>query len=74
MKWWFEYGDIDEAWDFYYSEEAPHGTYGTLHGPFDTFGEAKTELLHIMRHCVKELRMGISSVKDAKSSNYKERS
>lgn len=70
MKWWFEWGDIDDSHDFAFGETSPPGFW---YGPYETFDEARRQLLMRFRSSRDELNSCIATVKAARASDYKER-
>lgn len=71
MKWWFEFGDIDMAYQFYFQESAPELSVGRLFGPYDSFKEAREELLIRLRFMKSETVGAIELVKAERASKYR---
>ena len=69
--WWFEWGDIDNYHEFYYdTAENAHKILG-IYGPYDTFTEAKKELLERFRSARDELNGCIDDVKKTCARDFK---
>lgn len=65
-KYWLDYGDIDHGYEFACAEQEPEGVMGVVYGPFDTFKEAKQELLAKLRDDRDMLNSVIGEVARAK--------
>ena len=74
MKWWYEYNDIDQYFDFFYSETEPTPAGGMIRGPFRTFAQAKKYLISEFQMDIRELKHSILMVKSFRAKQIKDRS
>lgn len=72
-KWWVEHGNIDIYFDFHYCDVSPEPVGGIIYGPFDSFLQAKAELISKFRDDIGEIRKVIKAADDVRQSHIFQR-